>query len=111
MTTTHRSRERIGTVNHDDLEAVTTATTGGGIHVEDFDDKTVFVNVSVNTGAVTVTIQSSPDNSTWYDVWEKTYTSAVAKDVASFTDQFPWMRTKTSTQSSSTVSTVITARS
>ena len=111
MANLFRGRERSGSLRFDDLEAVTVATNGAGTQVEDFKDKTVFINVSVNTGAVTVRVEASPDNTTWYQVFTKTYTAVTATDVVAFTDQFPFLRTTSTTQTDATVSTIITARS
>lgn len=106
--TTHFSRNKTGAVESTNLSAVTTATNGAALGTRDFSSITVFVNVSVNTGAVTVAIEASNDGSTWYGLTSKTYTATTAKDVFSYSDHFPFMRTTTATQSNSTVTTVIT---
>jgi hypothetical protein len=72
------------------------------------DKKVVWVNVSGNTGAVTLTIEASPDRETWYTLDAKTYTAVDGKDFFSYIVKVPTIRTKTSTQSNSTVTTVIT---
>jgi len=108
MVTIHYSRNKSGGVSSTNLSAVTSATDGPALGTRDFKDKTVFVNVSVNTGAVTVAIEASHDGSTWFDVASKTYTAATGKDIYSYTDHFPFMRTTTSTQSNATVTTDIT---
>jgi len=110
MAITYGSRERSGTVESTNLIAVVAATDGETVHTADFKDKTVFVNVSVNTGAVTVTIQASPDGVVWYDVRSDIHTATTALDVISFTDHFPYMRTRTTSQTNSTVTTTIKAR-
>jgi len=106
--TTHYSRNKSGGVSSTNLNAVTSATNGAALGTRDFKDKSVFVNVSVNTGAVTVNIEASHDGSTWFSVRTKTYTATTAKDIFSYTDHFPFMRTTTTTQSNSTVTTTIT---
>ena len=93
------------------LNAVTTDTPGTGIDTSWYDKMSVFINVSVNTGAVTVTIEGSPDNTTWYELTATTYTATVKKDVFSYVDFFPYTRVTTTTQSNSTVTATITARS
>jgi len=99
---------RIKIVN---LSAVTEATDGDSINISEFNKKTIFINVTVNTGAVTVNIEASPDGVTWYNLTSKTYTASVEKSVYSYTSYFPYIRTTTTTQSNSTVTTTITARS
>ena len=93
------------------LSAVTTATNGDAVDTRWYDKKTIFINVSVNTGAVTVNIEASPDKSTWFAVVSKTYTSAIGTDIYAYVSYFPYMRTTTTTQSNSTVKTTITGRS
>jgi len=107
MAIEHFSQNKSGAVAKTNLSAVTSATNGDSIEVRDFKYKSVFVNVSVNTGAVTVAIEASNDGSTWYDVKSETYTATVKKDIFSYSSHFPFMRTTTSTQSNSTVTTVI----
>jgi len=97
--------------NTTNLDAVTEATNGSAIDTRWYKDKSVFINVSVNTGAVTVTIQASHDGTTWFELAAKTYTATTGTDIYSYTSYFPFMRTITSTQSNSTVTTTITGRS
>lgn len=97
--------------NTTNLSAVTTATDGDAVETKWYKDKSVFINVSVNTGAVTVNIEASHDGSTWFNLVSKTYTAVTGKDIYSYRDHFPFMRTTTTTQSTSTVTTTITARS
>jgi len=97
-------------LNEVNLDDVTSATTGTSVATQKYSRKTIGVNVSVNTGAVTVTIQWSPDNSTWFDLDTKTYTAATGNDTFEYDSNYAWMRTKTSTQSTSTVKTWITGR-
>lgn len=99
--------EKINQVN---LSGVTTATNGAAVFTGDHIDKTIFVNVSVNTGAVTVSVQASHNGTTWFSLDSKTYTAVTGTDVFSYNSYYPYMRTLTSTQSNSTVTTNITAR-
>ena len=97
--------------NSTNLSAVTSATDGASEDVGLMRDKSVFVNVSVNTGAVTVNIEASHDGSTWFNLNSTTYTGTTAKDIRSYVGFFKFMRTTTTTQSNSTVTTTITGRS
>lgn len=109
--TDHYSNTKSGAVTSTNLDAVTSATNGSKLGVRDFKDKTVFVEVTSNTGAVTVTIEASPDGTTWYELASKTYTATNDKDVFSYTDHFPFMRVTTSTHANATVSAEITGGS
>ena len=93
------------------LDGVTSATDGDSIDVIRYERLSVFINVSVNTGAVTVTIEVSPDGTNWYELDQKIYTGTTAKDVYSYVDVFRFMRTTTTTHSSATVETTIIGRS
>ena len=97
-------------LNYVDLDSVTTATTGKGVNVSEYERKSVFVNVSTNTGAVTVSIEASHDGTTWFNLDTKTYTAVTGRDIFSYSSFFKYMRTKTTTQSSSTVTTTFTGR-
>ena len=94
------------------LDGVTSATTGSSVDCRWYNRITIFVNVTVNTGAVTVTQQASIDGSTWFDLVAKTYTASVTNDVYHYGSStfYPYVRTKTSTQSNSTVTTFVAAR-
>lgn len=91
------------------LDSVTSATNGDSIDVMKYKELSVFINVSVNTGAVTVTIETSPDGTNWYELDRKVYT-AIGKDIYSYVDVFRFMRTTTTTHSSATVETTIIGR-
>ena len=114
--TTHYSTNKSGAVISNNLSAVTTATSGDALEVRDFTHKTVFVKVSANTGAVTVNVEisESGDSGTWSAIGgaylPKTYTAANTSDEDSFDirTHAPFMRTRTSTQSASSVTTRIT---
>jgi|GEM_PF-1782542 len=93
------------------LSAVTSATTGDKVDTRWYRRKAVFINCSVNTGAVTVTIQGSIDGTNWVDLNSKTYTATTGTDIYHYVNYYPYMRTKTSTQSNSTVTTFISGRS
>lgn len=106
--TEHFSQNKSGAVESTNLNAVTSATNGASLGVRDFTQITVFVNVSVNSGAVTVNIEASHDGSTWFNLDSKTYTATTPKDIFSYNSHFPFIRTTTTTQSTSTVTTDIT---
>ena len=93
------------------LDAVTSATTGDKVDMRWYNKATVFMISSGNTGAVTVTIQASIDGTNWIDLNEKTYTAENSNDTYHYSNYYPYMRTKTSTHSTSTVSTTIVGRS
>ena len=98
------------TMSVTNLNAVTTATDGASVETGAYRNKTVYVNVSVNTGAVTVNIEASPDGTTWFNYDSKTYTAITGTDSWEITAHFVYMRTTTTTQSNSTVTTVIQGR-
>lgn len=108
MATINFSRNKSGAVTTNNLAVVTTATDGPSIGMRDFTYKSVFVNVSVNSGAVTVNIEASHDGSTWFNVNSTTYTAVTAKDIRSYSSHFPFMRSTTTTQSNATVTVDIT---
>lgn len=93
------------------LNAVTTATDGDTINSSAFREFSVFVNVSVNTGAVTVSIQVSPDDTTWYTRDSKTYTAETGTNEFYYKEGANYIRAITSTQSSSTVTVKVSGRS
>jgi len=105
--TKHFSRNKSGAVESTNLSAVTSATNGSSLGIRDFEKTTVFVNVSVNTGAVTVKIEVSPDGSVWFERFSKTYTAATGKDIFNLTNHYPFIRTTTSTHANATVTTYI----
>ena len=105
---THYSKNKSGAISVTNLSAVTAATNGSSVGTRDFTQASIFVSVSGNTGAVTVTIQASHDGSTWFELSTKTYTATNGNDVWHYSRHLPFMRTITSTQSSSTVTTTIT---
>lgn len=102
----------IGTSNLNvvNLNAVTTATNGASVATNEYVYKTIYVNVSINTGAVTVNIEHSNDGTNWWNYTSKTYTATTAKDSFAINDYFPYIRTTTSSHSSATVTTSITGR-
>lgn len=106
--TTNFSGNKSGAVTSTNLDAVTSATNGPSLGVRDFKQVSVFVNVSVNTGAVTVNIEASHDGSTWFNLSSKTYTATTGTDIFSYASHFPFVRTTTTTQSTSTVTCDIT---
>ena len=111
MATTHYSMNKSGAVIHDSLISATSATDGVAVKTLDFSKKSVYVNVSVNTGAVTVTVEGSPTGAFAGEevaLDTKTYTATTGTDIFPYTSSIPYMRVTTSTQSTSTVSAVIT---
>lgn len=101
---------QISVLDKTNLSAVTSATNGVSLDVQLADDISVFVNVSVNSGAVTVNIEGSHDGTTWFNLDSKTYTAVTGTDIFSYGSYIPFIRTTTTTQSSSTVTTTITGR-
>lgn len=97
--------------NVTNLSAVTAATDGDAVDTKWYHRKSVFITVSGNTGAVTVNIEASHDGTNFFNLASKTYTATNGTDIYSYESYFPYMRTTTTTQSNSTVSTVITGRS
>lgn len=92
------------------LDDVTSATNGASVDVMKYEKLSVFINVSGNSGAVTVTIETSPDGTNWYELDQKVYTATNAKDIYSYVDVLRYIRTTTATHSSSTVKTTIIGR-
>ena len=94
------------------LSAVTSATTGDKVDCRWYNRITIFVNVTVNTGEVTVTQEASIDGTNWISLVAKTYTTTTGNDTYhyGYNTYYPYIRTKTSTQSDSTVTTFIAAR-
>ena len=93
------------------LSAVTSATNGSSVDTRWYKNKSVFVNVSVNTTAVTVNIEASHDGTTWFNLDSKTYTATTGTDIFSYGSHLPFMRTTTTSQTDATVTTDITGRS
>ena len=110
MSTDHFSQNKMGGVRTTNLDDVTSATNGPSIEMRDFNKKSAFVNVSVNTGAVTVTIEGSPTGAFSGEevaLDTKTYTATTGTDIFSYTSHLPFMRSTTTTQSNSTVAVEI----
>ena len=93
------------------LSAVTTATDGASVDMRWYNKQSIFVSVTSNTGAVTVNIEASPDGSTWCNLNSTTYTATNTNDIKSFESDHPFMRTTTTSQTNSTVTTTVTGRS
>lgn len=100
------SEEGIKNVRKVLLDAVTTDTTSDTYDTRKFSENDVYVSVSGNTGAVTVTIQASDDGTNWVDIDAKTYTATNLNDIFRY-DAFSYLRVKTSTQSNSTVTAAV----
>jgi len=99
---------KINKINVVNLDDVTSATDGDAVDMSHYQGKAVYIEVSVNTGAVTVTIEASPDGTEWYELDQKVYTGATGHDIYSYAIHYPYMRTTTGTQTTSTVKTTIT---
>lgn len=99
-----------GLLNEVNLNDVTTETNGDSVATKLYKNKTIYVNVSVNTGAVTVTIEHSHDETEWYAYDSKTYTATTGLDSWSTEDHFEYMRVTTTSQTDATVKAVITGR-
>ena len=110
MTQTTLSGPTLNVEASTNLSAVTSATTGDTVDMRWYSDKTIFVTVSGNTGAVTVNIQGSHDGTSWFAVKSQTYSAENSADVFTYTSYYPYMRVTSSAQSNSTVTAVITGR-
>lgn len=99
------------TENVTNLNSVTSATNGDSVDTRFYVYKTIFVEVTSNTGAVTLNIEGSYDGSTWFNVDSTTYTATNTNDSFSTDSYFPFMRTTTTSQTTSIVKTTITGRS
>ena len=90
------------------LSAVTTATTGSTIGIANCEAVTAQVNVTVNTGAVTVTIEASIDGTNWVTLSAVTHTATTGNYAYNYALMpYKYIRSKTTTQSTSTVSVLI----
>lgn len=104
---------KIGTLNITNLDDVTSATDGAAVDVDAYREKSVHINVSVNTGAVTVKIEASHDGNfagEEIELASKVWTASTGTDLYSYADHWAYMRVTTSTQSNATVAAVITGR-
>ena len=96
------------------LNAVITDTTGDPIDCRGYERVTWYLTSAANTGAVTFTIQASIDGTNWFDTGDtKTYTATNGSVVYHYGENtyYPYMRCKTSTQSNSTATAYVAARS
>ena len=93
------------------LNNVTSATDGSSINTDIYGSKSFYVIVSNNTGAVTVNIEISSDNTNWINLFSKTYTATNTSDTFSYMSNFYYMRVTTTTHSNATVKSVFTGRS
>jgi len=102
-------------INEVVLSAVTSAADSSSVDVDTFQAVSVWVAVTGNTGAVTVTIEASPSGLFTGEevaIDAKTYTATNGTDKFSyFGEDLNYVRVTTGTQSSSTVTATITARS
>ncbi|GAG93372.1 unnamed protein product, partial [marine sediment metagenome] len=97
------------------LDGVTSEDTGDTVDCRWYNRITVqIICKTTGAGAVTVTIQGSVDGTddNWHDLDEKTYTATDGKDLYhyGYNSYYPYIRTKTSTHSLSTVTTFVAAR-
>jgi len=95
---------KISTTNLDD---VTTATNGAAVDISDFSKVTIYTNVSVNTGAVTVNVEVSADGTNWDSFDAEIFTATTGINFVVLTGYYPYVRTTTTTQSASTVQTIV----
>lgn len=102
---------QITLVNNVALSAVTSNTNGDTLNLGLFRYKTFFIEVTVNTGAVTVTVQSSHDGTNWFDEVAQTSTATVEDFKFDFTNGIKFWRVNTTTQSDSTVTATVVGRS
>ena len=105
------SGPQITLFNNVNLAAVTSATPGTTIELGLFKHKTFFVEVTVNTGAVTVNIESSHDGTNWFNEVSQTSTATVEDFKFDFTNGIKFWRATTTTQSDSTVTVTAVGRS
>lgn len=96
--------------NTTNLNAVTSATNGASLDLTLYNTKGIYIYVSGNTGAVTVTIQGSSDGTNWADIKSLTYTAENKNDVASTVAPHTYMRTITTSHTNATVTTIFTGR-
>lgn len=93
------------------LDAVTSATNGDTINASNFAKIGVQVEVTSNTGAVTVTVQRKPaGGSTWANLDTETFTATNATRIYEYEGVHPNLRVITSTHSNATVSAWVNAR-
>ena len=92
------------------LDSVATNATGSAVPTSNYDKSSVFVNVTAPSGTATITIQASPDNSSWYTLDNKVYTAETTSDVYSYEGFFPFMRTNSSTMDTATAVITIASR-
>ncbi len=92
------------------LDAVTSATNGASLDLTLYNTKNIYIYVSGNTGAVTVTIQGSSDGTNWVSLKSLTYTVENKNDVAFTAAPHAYMRTITTSHTNATVTTKFTAR-
>lgn len=96
--------------NDINLSSVTSATIGSTVDVSRLRTQTMFFQVTGNTGAVTVSIEVSPNQSSWSEVSTDTYTATNINDSVTIDYGVPFIRTRTSTQANATVTTRIYGR-
>lgn len=103
---------QISVLNTVNLSSVTAATDGDSVDVRLANSIRVYIEVTGNTGAVTVTIEASPTGNFTGEEVELdavTYTATNTTGIFQYNAK-DYLRVTTTTQSNSTVSGIITGR-
>lgn len=111
MATEHYDNVKLGGIKDTNLIGVTSNTNGASVDMRNFINKSVWIEVPVNTGAVTVTIEGSPTGAFAGEevaLQTKVYTAVTDVDVFNFIYHYPFMRVTTTSQTNATVSATIT---
>lgn len=100
------------------LNAVTTATNGTAVTSHLYDTITMIASCTVNTGAVTISLQGSPDNSTWATLTDNAgnaistlFDGATGTSSKTFIGHVPYVRLVTASQTNATITGWISAGS
>jgi hypothetical protein len=93
------------------LNSGTTVVNGSSVDTSRLTRKSVFVTLLAGSNT-TVSVDASPDNSSWYSVDSKTYATSATRqsDVFSYTSHFPYMRAAITNISGTNLSAIITGR-
>lgn len=108
------SNAQIYALNVVNLNAVITDTPGDAVDVRQMDKGRVFIEVTGNTGAVTVKVEGSPTGlfaGEETELFSTIYTATNTNDVFNILYPLPFIRTTTTSHANSTVKTTITGRS
>ena len=98
-------------LNQQVLTNETAVNTGTLINTALFKNKTAFVFVTGNTGAVTVNIEHSPNGTDWVTWISKTYTAVNESDSWEIPTHCPHMKISISSITNATVNAFLTGRS